>query len=130
MNNHQFHQDIPSPRVRPFMIWKQFSIFERLSFMSNLIRCIGIKTLKNKNAYILERNKAIDRFFKILLVVLAHERTFYDILCISMIWQMAPSSVLRRINWIGSHDFASSCTAGWTRTTPAKKFSLNSPHTH
>lgn len=66
--------------------------------MSNLIRCIGIKKFKNKNAYVLERNKAIDRFFKIVLVVLAHERTFYDILCISMIWQMAPSSVLRRIN--------------------------------
>ena len=62
--------------------------------MSNLIRYIGIKKFKNKNAYVLERNKAIDRFFKIVLVVLAHERTFYDILYISMIWQMAPSSVL------------------------------------
>lgn len=60
MNNHQFHQYIPSPRVTPFMIWEQFSIFGRISFVSNLIRCFGIKNFKNKNAYILETKQLTD----------------------------------------------------------------------
>lgn len=49
------------------MIWRQVCIFGNLIFMSKLSDLL--EKIKNKNGYVFQRNKAIDRLLKFFIVV-------------------------------------------------------------